>query len=61
MFGMASSFYNDEQIVQAGASLAGIYRTLGGMTPVAGGAMVSNIIVAIVDDVSVVSEHRLNG
>lgn len=38
-FGMASLFYNDEQGAQASASLAGFRRTSGGMTPVAGGAM----------------------
>jgi len=38
-FGMASLFYNDEQGAQASASLAGFRRTSGGMTPVAGGAL----------------------
>ena len=38
-FGMASLFYNDEQGAQSSASLAGFRRTSGGMTPVAGGAL----------------------
>ncbi|HRI71755.1 MAG TPA: hypothetical protein PK156_46300, partial [Polyangium sp.] len=38
-FGMASLFYNDEQGAQASASMAGFRRTSGGLTPVAGGAL----------------------
>ena len=38
-FGMASMFYNDEEGARAMASLAGFRRTTGGMTPVAGGAL----------------------
>lgn len=38
-FGMASMFYNDEEGARASASIAGFRRTSGGMTPVAGGAL----------------------
>ena len=38
-FGMASLFYNDEEGARASASIAGFRRTTGGMTPVAGGAV----------------------
>lgn len=38
-FGMSSMFYNDEEGARAMASLAGFRRTSGGMTPVAGGAL----------------------
>jgi hypothetical protein len=38
-FGMASMFYNDEEGARSMASLAGFRRTTGGMTTVAGGAL----------------------